>query len=103
MSITTVGIVGAGTMGNGIAQACAVSGINVVMVDIAQAAVDKGLVTIGMCGQFTGEMDPLCDHLISVPTKDTPLVQEVHIAAGHMLCHVVDHFLFESVMELGQG
>ena len=47
MNISTVGVVGAGTMGNGIAQACAVSGINVVMVDIAQAAVDKGLVTIG--------------------------------------------------------
>ena len=47
MSITTVGIVGAGTMGNGIAQACAVSGINVVMVDIAQPAVDKGLTTVG--------------------------------------------------------
>lgn len=47
MSITTVGIVGAGTMGNGIAQACAVSGINVVMVDIAQPAVDKGLATVG--------------------------------------------------------
>ena len=47
MSITTVGVIGAGTMGNGIAQACAVSGINVVMVDIAQAAVDKGLATVG--------------------------------------------------------
>ncbi|QTD45112.1 3-hydroxybutyryl-CoA dehydrogenase [Ottowia testudinis] len=47
MSITTVGIVGAGTMGNGIAQACAVSGIDVVMVDIAQAAVDKGIATVG--------------------------------------------------------
>ncbi len=47
MNITTVGIVGAGTMGNGIAQACAVAGINVVMVDIAQAAVDKGLATVG--------------------------------------------------------
>ena len=47
MSIHTVGIVGAGTMGNGIAQACAVSGISVVMVDINQAAVDKGLATIG--------------------------------------------------------
>lgn len=46
MSITTVGIIGAGTMGNGIAQACAVSGVNVVMVDIAQAAVDKGISTI---------------------------------------------------------
>lgn len=46
MSIQTVGIVGAGTMGNGIAQACAVAGIAVVMVDIAQAAVDKGLATV---------------------------------------------------------
>jgi len=43
MSINRLGITGAGTMGNGIAQACAVSGIEVVMVDIAQAAVDKGL------------------------------------------------------------
>jgi 3-hydroxybutyryl-CoA dehydrogenase len=46
MSITTVGIVGAGTMGNGIAQACAVSGINVVMVDISDAAVAKGIATV---------------------------------------------------------
>ena len=46
-SITTVGIIGAGTMGNGIAQACAVSGIQVVMVDISEAAVQKGLATVG--------------------------------------------------------
>ena len=46
MGITTVGIIGAGTMGNGIAQACAVSGINVVMVDISDAAVAKGLATV---------------------------------------------------------
>jgi 3-hydroxybutyryl-CoA dehydrogenase len=45
-SIQTVGIIGAGTMGNGIAQACATCGIDVVMVDINQAAVDKGLATI---------------------------------------------------------
>ena len=42
MAIQTVGIIGAGTMGNGIAQACAVSGIDVVMVDISEAAVQKG-------------------------------------------------------------
>ncbi len=45
-SIQTVGIIGAGTMGNGIAQACATCGIDVVMVDINQAAVDKGMATI---------------------------------------------------------
>ena len=46
MQITTVGIIGAGTMGNGIAQACAVSGLQVVMVDISDAAVTKGLATV---------------------------------------------------------
>jgi 3-hydroxybutyryl-CoA dehydrogenase len=46
MSISAVGIVGAGTMGNGIAQACAVSGVNVVMVDISDAAVAKGIATV---------------------------------------------------------
>jgi len=46
MGITTVGIIGAGTMGNGIAQACAVSGIKVVMVDISDAAVAKGIATV---------------------------------------------------------
>ncbi|MFZ2122697.1 MAG: 3-hydroxybutyryl-CoA dehydrogenase [Rhodoferax sp.] len=46
MDITTIGIIGAGTMGNGIAQACAVSGINVVMVDISEAAVAKGMATV---------------------------------------------------------
>jgi 3-hydroxybutyryl-CoA dehydrogenase len=46
MSITTIGIIGAGTMGNGIAQACAVKGIKVVMVDISEAAVQKGLATV---------------------------------------------------------
>ncbi len=46
MAITTVGIIGAGTMGNGIAQACAVSGLDVVMVDISDAAVQKGVATV---------------------------------------------------------
>lgn len=46
MEITTVGIIGAGTMGNGIAQACAVSGIKVIMVDISESAVAKGVATV---------------------------------------------------------
>jgi 3-hydroxybutyryl-CoA dehydrogenase len=46
MNITTVGIIGAGTMGNGIAQACATSGIQVVMVDISEAAVAKGIANV---------------------------------------------------------
>ena len=46
MSIQTVGIIGAGTMGNGIAQACAVSSINVVMVDVSDEAVARGVAAV---------------------------------------------------------
>ena len=41
--IETVGIIGAGTMGNGIAQICAAAGLKVVMVDINDAAISRGL------------------------------------------------------------
>ena len=45
--INTVGIIGAGTMGNGIAQICAAAGLSVVMVDISDAAVSRGVATVG--------------------------------------------------------
>src|SRR5689334_1033914 len=47
MAIQTVGIIGAGTMGTGIAQICAAAGVSVVMVDVNDAAVARGLSTIG--------------------------------------------------------
>lgn len=46
MTIRRVGIVGAGTMGNGIAQAFAGGGIDVVLTDIAETALQKALATI---------------------------------------------------------
>jgi 3-hydroxybutyryl-CoA dehydrogenase len=46
MKIESVGIIGAGTMGNGIAQVCAVAGLNVVMIDVNDAAVERGIVNI---------------------------------------------------------
>jgi len=46
MEIKTIGVVGAGQMGNGIAQVAAQSGFEVVMSDIADSFVQKGLATI---------------------------------------------------------
>lgn len=45
-TIKKIGVVGAGQMGNGIAQVAAACGYNVVMFDISNAALDKGLTTI---------------------------------------------------------
>ena len=46
MPIRTIGIIGAGTMGSGIAQISATAGLTVILVDVSEAAVDKGLATI---------------------------------------------------------
>lgn len=70
MQIQTVGIIGAGTMGNGIAQACATSGINVVMVDISDAAVQKGVATVA------GSLDRLIKkEKITAADKDATLAR----------------------------
>jgi 3-hydroxybutyryl-CoA dehydrogenase len=47
MEAKTIGVVGAGTMGNGISQALAGAGLRVVMTDVAQAPLERALATIG--------------------------------------------------------
>ncbi|HQP66409.1 MAG TPA: 3-hydroxyacyl-CoA dehydrogenase NAD-binding domain-containing protein, partial [Quisquiliibacterium sp.] len=47
MSIQTIGIIGAGIMGNGIAQVCAAAGFQTIMNDVAEAALERGMKTIG--------------------------------------------------------
>ena len=46
MSIRIIGIVGAGTMGTGIAQVAAVAGFDVILADVTEAAADRGVVSV---------------------------------------------------------
>ncbi len=46
MTVTSIGIIGAGTMGNGIAQVAASAGYDVVLLDISDAALEKGLAAL---------------------------------------------------------
>jgi 3-hydroxybutyryl-CoA dehydrogenase len=46
MNIETIGVVGAGTMGNGIAHVCSKAGFNVILVEVEQSFLDRGLATI---------------------------------------------------------
>jgi 3-hydroxybutyryl-CoA dehydrogenase len=47
MNIQTIGVVGAGTMGNGIAHVCAKAGFQVTLVEVEQRFLDRGLAAIG--------------------------------------------------------
>lgn len=55
-----------------------------------------GLVCIGLTGNRGGPMGQLCDHLLEVPSGDTPKIQEGHLVLGHILCGLVEQAMFKS-------
>jgi len=72
------------------------SGNSVNIIKAFETARSKGIVTIGFTGSTGGKMKPLCDHLINVPSTDTPRIQEAHILLGHILCQLVEEKIFPS-------
>lgn len=65
-----------------------------------RVALESGLVTVGLGGGTGGEMVAYCHHLLVVPDTRTPLIQEIHSTIGHLLCGLVDYYMFEAVAEL---
>ncbi|MDX1912851.1 MAG: D-sedoheptulose 7-phosphate isomerase [Saprospiraceae bacterium] len=62
------------------------------------AAKEKDMIVVGFTGESGGQMAPLCDLLLNVPSSDTPRIQEAHILIGHILCQLVEATMFpESV------
>jgi D-sedoheptulose 7-phosphate isomerase len=59
-----------------------------------KTAKKKEMITIGFTGKSGGEMKPLCDHLINIPSTDTPRIQESHIMVGHIICQLVEEKYF---------
>jgi len=61
-----------------------------------EEACAKGLVCIGFTGNRGGPMRDLCDHLLEVPSSETPKIQEGHLLLGHILCGLIERELFEA-------
>ena len=58
------------------------------------AARNKLMPTIGFTGETGGKLKQLSDHLIAVPSTDTPRIQESHIMIGHIICQLVEEKLY---------
>ena len=58
------------------------------------AARARGLVTMGFTGAGGGEMAAETDLLLRVPSSLTPVVQQVYMVAGHILCALVERAIF---------
>ena len=92
MEIQRMGVVGAGTMGSGIAQVAAQSGIDVVLVDISSAALAKGLATI----------DKSLDRLVAkgkLSTEERIAAQARLVAAGELQALAGCDLVVEAVVE----
>lgn len=76
------------------------SGTSTNVIRAMREAKRNDILTVGLCGQSGAEMATVSDFLVTVPSGDTPVIQEIHISAGHMFCHLIDHYLFEAVSEL---
>lgn len=58
------------------------------------AARAGGVVAVGFTGHSGGDMVPLCDLCLRAPADSTPLIQQLHIIGGHIVCALVEARLF---------
>jgi D-sedoheptulose 7-phosphate isomerase len=58
-----------------------------------EAARKRNMITVGFTGFKGDAMSQQCDVLVRVPSEKTPLIQQVHIAAGHIVCEIVEETL----------
>jgi D-sedoheptulose 7-phosphate isomerase len=57
---------------------------------------DRGLTTVALTGTPGGRLAAAADVCISVPSNETPRIQEAHGLLGHVLCEIVESALFAS-------
>jgi D-sedoheptulose 7-phosphate isomerase len=51
---------------------------------------DMDIVTVGFAGATGGDMNDLCDLIFRCPSTSTPLIQQMHISIGHIICEIVE-------------
>ena len=72
------------------------SGNSANIVRAFESARAKGITTIGFTGITGGAMKAVSDHLLNVPSADTPRIQETHILIGHIVCQLVEKKFFNA-------
>ena len=58
-----------------------------------ETAREAGLICLGFAGQDGGVMRERCDLILEAPSTWTPVVQQVHITAAHVVCALVERAL----------
>jgi D-sedoheptulose 7-phosphate isomerase len=59
-----------------------------------QVAREMGLVTVAFTGGKGGAVVEQADHVLAIPSTDTPRIQECHMLIGHTICEIVEARLY---------
>lgn len=70
------------------------SGNSANILEAMKVAKEQGMTVVSMTGQTGGKMAAGSDHLLNMPSTDTPRIQEAHITVGHIICEIVENNLF---------
>jgi len=62
-----------------------------------EVAKEMGMKRVALTGNNGGVISKMADFSLVVPSTSTPRIQEVHILIGHILCEMVEHYLFFKV------
>jgi D-sedoheptulose 7-phosphate isomerase len=62
-----------------------------------EVAKEMGMKTVALTGNDGGVIAKMVDFPLVVPSTSTPRIQEAHILIGHILCEMVEHYLFFKV------
>lgn len=65
------------------------------IIDSINVANEMKLITIGLTGEKTCEMDNICSILIKIPSGETPNIQEAQMTIGHLICLLVEDELLK--------
>ncbi len=74
----------------GVILGISTSGNSANVVEAFRVAKAMGMTTIGLTGEGGGKMAELCDILVDVPSRSTPMIQQVHICIYHYICEQVE-------------
>jgi D-sedoheptulose 7-phosphate isomerase len=69
------------------------SGASPNVIRAVEQANRQGATTIAFTGA-RGKLKECAQHVLSIPSTDTPRVQEAHMLAGHIICGLVEQSLF---------
>jgi D-sedoheptulose 7-phosphate isomerase len=76
-----------------VALALSTSGLSADILQAVRTAKKMGLVTVGLTGLGGGALAGLVDHLLAVPSANTPRIQEAHLFLLHRLALEIENRL----------